>query len=176
LLLHVWLIEVKRVDATRRGGVIVPPRLSTHRLLLGKDVPEDQKGHESNEPAVSKGRDQRRQVVDHSHAWEHFCSEDHFSHHRKGSETNQELGKARKEAAHEFEHIVHDVRVLRFGLQQIWHESKRVSGTPFFLINTNSLKVTQLPENTGDSGARNPLHNTFICSIFAQNGASFQDG
>ena len=50
--------------------------------------------------------------------------EDHFGHHSECSETDQELGEARKKAAHEFEHVVHDVRVLRFGLVQIWHEQQ----------------------------------------------------
>ena len=48
------------------------------------------------------------------------------------------------------------------------------SGHPFLLINTNSLKVTQLPENTGDSEVLNGPHNTFICSIFLQKDGSTQ--
>ncbi len=42
-------------------------------------------------------------------------------------------------------------------------------GHPFFLINTNSLKVTELPVNTGESKAFAPSYNTLICSIFLQN-------
>ena len=99
LLLHVWLIEVKRVDVTRRGGT-VPPRLSTHRLLLGKDVPE--------EPAVSAfGFNDVKLSTTVMPG--NISAPKTTSHHCKGSE---ELGEALEEAAHEFEHIVHDVRVL----------------------------------------------------------------
>ena len=49
------------------------------------------------------------------------------------------------------------------------------TGHSFFLINSNSLKVTQLPENTGDSEVRYDPLNTFICSIFIQNTTVIQN-
>ena len=49
------------------------------------------------------------------------------------------------------------------------------AGHSFFLINSNSLKVTLLPENTGDSEVKYDPLNTFICSIFIQNATAIQN-
>ena len=70
------------------------PRLPLRHLLLRENVPEDQEGHETHKSTISEGGDERGQVVDHGHAWEHFSSEDHFGHHSECSETDLELGEA----------------------------------------------------------------------------------
>ncbi|MDA0946041.1 MAG: hypothetical protein O2791_03250, partial [Bacteroidetes bacterium] len=87
--------------------------------------------------------------------------------------------QAREEAAHKFEHIVHGVRVLRFGLTQNCTALERVKGTQFNSINACLLKSLKNRVNThfqriknGDleppfrrNSSMNPLEISIVPSV-----------